>query len=426
LFFEYIFTERNMELSTYIENTAKEARASSRSLRVMHGSLKNGALIRIAELIDTGRDAIIQANKTDVTKGEEAGMSKAFLDRLLLTDSRIDGMIQSVKEIAAMDDPIGGIVGVRRPQGFILEKVRVPIGVVAMIYESRPNVTVDAAALCLKSGNAVILRGGSDALESNRALIGIIQKALKDEGVPKAAVQLIERVEHEGVELLVQQSGYVDLVIPRGGERLIEAVVQAATVPVIKHYRGVCHLYIDREADIKMALELVHNAKVQRPGTCNALETLLIHRDIAGDFLPEVRRRLEGVELRGCPQTRKIIPGVGDATEDDYYAEYLDLILAIRVVQSVKEAVDHIERYGSSHTDGIVSNNVRTIEQFVQGVDSAVLTVNSSTRLSDGGVFGLGAEIGISTDKLHARGPMGIRELTTYKWIVRGSGHVRT
>jgi len=415
-----------MELALYIQDTAKKAKRASLSLRLMHASLKNSVLNRIATLIVAERDVVLRSNKIDFDRGEEAGMSRSFLDRLLLTDKRIDEMVQSVKEIAEMEDPVGGIEGVRRPPGFVLEKVRIPIGVVAMIYESRPNVTVDAAALCLKSGNAVILRGGSDALESNRALISIIQTALKEEGVPETAVQLIERVEHEGVSLLVKQSGFVDLVIPRGGEKLIEAVVQEATVPVIKHYKGVCHLYIDRDADIKMAVNVVQNAKVQRPGTCNALETLLVHRDIAQEFLPEVRKKLDGVELRGCAQTRKLLPGIGEASEDDYYAEYLDMILAVKIVDTVEEAADHIERYGSSHTDGIVSQNINTVEQFVQGVDSAVVTVNASTRLSDGGVFGLGAEIGISTDKLHARGPMGIGELTTYKWVVRGNGHIRT
>jgi len=418
--------KKHAELSAYIEETAKKAREASQSLRLMNASLKNGVLNRIAELLDGERNTIKKSNKVDCERGEKSGMSKAFLDRLLLTEKRIEGMIQSVKEIAAMEDPVGGLEGVRRPQGFVLEKVRVPIGVVAMIYESRPNVTVDAAALCLKSGNAVILRGGSDALESNRALTSIVQRALREKGVLETAVQLIERVEHEGVNLLVKQSRYVDLVIPRGGEKLIEAVMREATVPVIKHYRGVCHLYIDRDADIEMAIDVVQNAKVQRPGTCNALETLLVHSDIAPEFLPDVREKLDGVELRGCAQTKKLLPDIHEACEEDYYTEYLDLILAVKIVDSVEEAVDHIERFGSSHTDGIVSKNVNTVERFVQGVDSAVVTVNASTRLSDGGVFGLGAEIGISTDKLHARGPMGIGELTTYKWVVRGNGHIRT
>jgi len=418
--------KKHVELSAYIEETAKKARESSKSLRLMNASLKNGVLNRIAELIDSERNTIKKSNKVDYERGQKTGMSGAFLDRLLLTEKRIEQMIQSVKEIAAMEDPVGKVEGVRRPQGFVLEKVRVPIGVVAMIYESRPNVTIDAAALCFKSGNAVILRGGSDALESNRALTSIVQAALREKGVPETAVQLIERVEHEGVNLLAKQSGYVDLVIPRGGEKLIETVVREATVPVIKHYRGVCHLYIDRDADMEMAADVVQNAKVQRPGTCNALETLLVHSDVAPEFLPVVRKKLDGVELRGCARTKKLLPDILEASEEDYYTEYLDLILAVKIVDSVEEAVDHIERFGSSHTDGIVSKNVNTVERFVQGVDSAVVTVNASTRLSDGGVFGLGAEIGISTDKLHARGPMGIGELTTYKWVVRGNGHIRT
>jgi glutamate-5-semialdehyde dehydrogenase len=335
-------------------------------------------------------------------------------------------MKQSVREIAALDDPVGEVAGVRRPQGFLLERVRVPIGVVAMIYESRPNVTVDAAALCLKSGNCVILRGGSDALGSNRALTAVVRKALARAGIDADAVQLIDRKDHEGVRLLVTRRGSVDLVIPRGGEKLIEAVTRDATVPVIKHYRGVCHLYVDEEADLDMALTVVTNAKVQRPGTCNALETLLVHESVAGDFLPRLRSAMKSVELRGCRETRKILPDIPEATEEDYRTEYLDLILSVRVVKSCEEAVDHIEVFGSSHTDGILSLNTDVVETFVQSVDSAVVTVNASTRLSDGGVFGLGAEIGISTDKLHARGPMGVRELTSCKWLVRGQGDLRT
>ncbi|KPJ86240.1 MAG: gamma-glutamyl phosphate reductase, partial [Spirochaetes bacterium DG_61] len=351
---------------------------------------------------------------------------KAFLDRLELNDSRIDAMIGSVREIAAMEDPVGEVIGVRRPQGFLLEKVRVPIGVVAMIYESRPNVTVDAAALCLKSGNGVVLRGGSEALTSNQALAVVIREGLREAGLPEETVQLLERREHEGVSALVRQDRYVDLVIPRGGESLIRLVVDEATVPVIKHYKGVCHLYVDEGADLDMAKEVVRNAKVQRPATCNALETLLVHRAVSEKFLPLVEQRLKGVELRGCSRSKAILPNIKNAVEDDFYTEYLDMILAVKVVDSEDEAIEHIEKYGSSHTDGILSNSIENIERFVSQVDSAVVTVNASTRLSDGGVFGLGAEIGISTDKLHARGPMGIRELTTYKWVVRGRGDVRS
>jgi glutamate-5-semialdehyde dehydrogenase len=415
-----------MDIQTYITSLAREAKSASISLRAIKADDKNRALERIAELLFEKRDTLVRANKIDYENGKAAGLSEAYLDRLQLTHSQIEGMAQSVREIAAMEDPVGEVIGVRRPGGFLLEKVRIPFGVVAIIFESRPNVTVDAAALCLKSSNAVILRGGSEALESNKTLTHVVQQALSETGIPAHAVQLVELQEHEGVSVLVKQNEYIDIVIPRGGEKLIERVVAEATVPVIKHYKGVCHIYVDEEADLSMAEGVVYNAKVQRPATCNALETLLIHNRVCDRFLPKVAKRLQGVELRGCPQTRKILPNIKKADEKDYYTEYLDLILNVRIVSSVDEAIEHIEKYGSSHTDGILSQNIETIQKFVLLVDSSVVTVNSSTRLSDGGVFGLGAEIGISTDKLHARGPMGIKELTTYKWVVRGKGDIRT
>ena len=414
-----------MDLKTYMEEISKKAKDASFSLRGLSADVKNTALLKIAERLESERERIKEANRIDFERGEKKGLSRAFLDRLLLNDKRIDGMINSVKEIAGFEDPVGEVVGVKRPQGFVLEKVRVPIGVIAVIFESRPNVTIDAAALCLKSGNAVVLRGGSDAIESGKVLTGVIRSGLKDAGIDSDVVQYVERTEHEGIDWLVKQDRYIDLVIPRGGERLIKRVVEEATIPVIKHYKGVCHLFVDSSADINMALNIVENAKMQRPAVCNALETLLVHRDVAKKFLPLARQRLKGVELRGCERTTEIIPGIKSATEDDYYAEFLDLILAVRVVDSLDEAVSHIEKYGSHHTDGIISESVASIEKFVNSVDSAVVTVNASTRLSDGGVFGLGAEIGISTDKLHARGPMGLRELTTYKWVVRGKGDLR-
>jgi len=415
-----------MDIQSYVESICRAAKEASVKLRAARASEKNRALECIAKCIDERRRIIASANTEDLQSGQKAGLSKAFLDRLELNDSRIDAMIGSVREIAAMEDPVGEVIGVRRPQGFLLEKVRVPIGVVAMIYESRPNVTVDAAALCLKSGNGVVLRGGSEALTSNQALAVVIREGLREAGLPEETVQLLERREHEGVSALVRQDRYVDLVIPRGGESLIRLVVDEATVPVIKHYKGVCHLYVDEGADLDMAKEVVRNAKVQRPATCNALETLLVHRAVSEKFLPLVEQRLKGVELRGCSRSKAILPNIKNAVEDDFYTEYLDMILAVKVVDSEDEAIEHIEKYGSSHTDGILSNSIENIERFVSQVDSAVVTVNASTRLSDGGVFGLGAEIGISTDKLHARGPMGIRELTTYKWVVRGRGDVRS
>jgi len=414
-----------MDIAEYIEELGRRAKEASFFLRTVLPDVKNSALYGMADRIEADGDRIGEANRKDCERGKTKGLSEAFLDRLALSDSRIRAMAESVREIARFEDPVGRVTACKRPQGFLLEKVTIPIGVVAMIYESRPNVTVDAAALCLKSSNACILRGGSDALQSNLVLVDIIQEALEDSGVPKDAVCYVERTEHEGVDRLVRLQGLVDLVIPRGGESLVRAVMQKAEVPVIKHYKGVCHLFVDASAPVQTALRVVQNAKMQRPATCNALETLLVHEGIKNTLLPGLRDALAGVEIRGCEKTREILPSVKPATEDDYYEEYSDLILTVKVVGSVEEAIRHIERYGSSHTDGIVSEDIHSIERFTAAVDSAVVTVNASTRLSDGGVFGLGAEIGISTDKLHARGPMGTGELTTYKWIVRGNGDIR-
>jgi glutamate-5-semialdehyde dehydrogenase len=413
------------DLKTYIEALARSAKKASVSLRALSASAKNAAIVSIAEGIRSGKAAITEANARDLERGKKAGLSGAFLDRLALTDRRMEDLAGSLREIAAQEDPVGEISGVRRPQGFVLEKVRTPIGVVAMIYESRPNVTVDAAALCLKAGNAVILRGGSEALESNKALAAVIRRGIAAAGIPTDAVCLVERTEHEAIDHLVRQAGVVDLVIPRGGEALIRRVVEKASVPVIKHYKGVCHLYVDESADIDMAVDLTVNSKVQRPATCNALETVLVNAKVAAAFLPRMREKMPQVELRGCPRTRALLPGIAEAVEEDWYAEYLDLILSVKVVDTLDEAVAHIETYGSSHTDGIVSRDRDAVERFVSRVDSSVVTVNASTRLNDGGIFGLGAEIGISTDKLHARGPMGLKELTTYKWVIRGDGDVR-
>ncbi len=414
-----------MDVRSYIEDISRRAKKSSILLRSVEADQKNRALVNVTNLLDKKRESVVESNRIDCANAKKAGLSKAFLDRLFLGDKRIDDMIKSVREVMALEDPVGEVTGVRRPQGFILEKVRIPIGVICVIYESRPNVTVDAAALCLKSGNSVILRGGRDAVESSRALTEIIREALEEAGISADAVQYVEKGGHESVSWLVKQSGNVDVVIPRGGESLIERVVSEATVPVIKHYKGVCHLYIDAGCDLNMALKVVYNSKVQRPGTCNALETLLVNEKVSEQFLPMVKKKLQDVELRGCDRTKKILPDIESANEDDYFTEYLDLVLAVKVVDSIDEAVTHIEKYGSNHTDGIISGDVEKIRKFVQMVDSAVVTVNSSTRLSDGGVFGLGSEIGISTDKLHARGPMGIKDLTTYKWVIRGSGDIR-
>ena len=415
-----------MTLKEYVSAIARGAKKASVSLRTLSAETKNRAILAMARSIDDCREAVRAGNAQDLARGRGKGLSAAFLDRLTLTDKRIDDMIGSLREIASFEDPVGEVIGVRRPSGFLLEKVRTPIGVIAMIYESRPNVTVDASALCLKSGNAVILRGGSEAMESSIVLVRAIRQGLASAGVDAEAVQYMERTEHEGIDYLVAQAGLVDLVIPRGGESLIRRVTEKATVPVLKHYKGVCHLYVDETADLAMAAKVVANSKVQRPGTCNALEKLLVHSAVARGFLPMVRDAMPGVELRGDEKARAILPGIAAATEEDWYAEYLDMILTVKVVDGVDEAAAHIETYGSSHTDGILSSDAAAIEKFVGMVDSAVVTVNASTRLSDGGVFGLGAEIGISTDKLHARGPMGLKELTTYKWVLRGNGDIRT
>ena len=413
-------------LREYIDTMVRAAKAASVGLRTLSARSKTAALGAMASAIDADRAAIGAANARDLERGKAEGLSAAMLDRLALTDRRIDDIVSSLAEIAALEDPIGEVIGTRRPAGFLLQRVRTPIGVLVMIYESRPNVTVDTAALCLKSGNASILRGGSEARESSTALVRCIQGGLAAAGVDRNAVQYVDRPDYEAIDMLVRQSGLVDLVVPRGGEALIRRVVEHATVPVIKHYKGVCHIYVDETADLEMAAAVAANSKLQRPGTCNALEKLLVHEAIAARFLPLVQAKMPGVELRADPRARALLPGARAATEDDWYAEYLDLVLAVKVVGSLEEAAAHIEKYGSSHTDGICSRDAGAIERFVGLVDSAVVTVNASTRLNDGGIFGLGAVLGISTDKLHARGPMGVRELTTYKWILRGNGDLRT
>jgi glutamate-5-semialdehyde dehydrogenase len=413
------------DLNGYIVTLAKAAKKASVGLRTLSADAKNAALRAMAESIDARRTAIRAANAKDVERAKKSDLSAAMVDRLTLTEKRIDEIVASLRDIAALEDPVGEVTGVRRPAGFVLEKVRTPIGVIAMIYESRPNVTVDAAAICLKSGNAAILRGGSEALESSRVLVECIREALARVGVDGNAVQYVERTEHEAIDYLVKQNGLIDLVIPRGRESLIRRVTENATVPVIKHYKGVCHIYVDETADLVMAAEVVTNSKMQRPGTCNALEKLLVQESVAEQFLPMVREKMPTVEFRGDERVRAILPGTKLATEEEWYEEYLDLILTVKVVKNLEEAAAHIEKYGSSHTDGICSSDSRHIEQFVSLVDSAVVTVNASTRLNDGGIFGLGAEMGISTDKLHARGPMGPKELTTYKWVLRGNGDIR-
>lgn len=392
-------------------------------------ALKNEVLKNIAQLIEQRKDFIITENKKDLEKGKEKGLSKAFLDRLELTEKRINDMIRACNEIIALNDPVGKVYDmVVRPQGFKVGKMRTPIGVIGIIYESRPNVTIEASALCLKSGNGVILRGGSDAFYSNMALVNIIQEALKNCGVDSSLISYVDTTDRSAIDELIRLNEFVHLIIPRGGEGLIRRVSENATVPVLKHYKGVCHTYVHKDADLDMALKLTINGKVQRPAVCNATETLLVDEEIAEKFLPIVIKELQSynVEVRGCEKTRSIYnSNVKEATEDDWYAEYLDYIIAVKVVKNIEEAVEHINKYSSGHTETIVSKDYNAINKFIKTVDSSSVIVNASTRLADGGVYGLGAEIGIATDRLHARGPMGLEELTTYKWIVLGDGHIR-
>ncbi|MBK8480608.1 MAG: glutamate-5-semialdehyde dehydrogenase [Proteobacteria bacterium] len=404
------------------------ALAGSRRLAACSSAAKNAMLEGMARALEEQRAALLAANARDLAAGRERGLSGALLDRLALTDARIDAMIAGIRQVIALPDPVGERLDrQRRADGLQIDKVRVPIGVIGIIYEARPNVTADAAVLCIKAGNAVILRGGSEAQHSNRAIGAALVSGGEAAGLPAGALQLVATTDRDAVRELVQLVGRVDLVIPRGGEGLIRAVTEQARVPVIKHYKGVCHVYVDRSADLEMALAIVENAKCQRPGVCNALETLLVHRDIAPAFLPRLAARLLslGVELRGDEPARQLVPAMTPATEQDWHEEYLELILAVRVLPDLDAAIDHIARYGSQHSDAIVARDAGAQERFLREVDSAAVYVNASTRFTDGGEFGMGAEIGISTDKLHARGPMGLPELTTYKYLVRGDGHLR-
>lgn len=389
---------------------------------------KNNILMAMAEEMESRKSEIIEANKKDILEAQNNGLSDAMIDRLLLNEPRIDSMIKGIRAVADLKDPIGDKISRWiRPNGLEITKIRVPIGVIGIIYESRPNVTADTAVLCFKTSNATILRGGKEAINSNKAIANILATGGKKKGLPKYAIQFIETTDHDAVKELVQMEGRVDLVIPRGGESLIRAVTEQARVPVIKHYKGICHTYVDESANLEMALKIAINAKCQRPGVCNAMETLLIHEKVADAFLPTLAEAMKkrNVELRGDATAKAIVPYMKNATTDDWHAEYLDLILAIRVVDSAKAAVKHINKYGSRHSDAIVAENESTQKMFTLEVDSATVYINASTRFTDGGEFGMGAEIGISTDKLHARGPMGLEELTTYKYIITGNGQIR-
>jgi glutamate-5-semialdehyde dehydrogenase len=407
---------------------ADHAVKASRALARLTARKKNSILEAMAEELDLRRAAIKEANAKDMEAGRQAGLSQALLDRLLLNDARIDAMIKGIRDIIVLKDPVGEKISRwTRPNGIEIVKVRVPIGVIAIIYESRPNVTCDSSVLCFKTSNAVIMRGGKEAIHSNAAIARALQEGGAKKGMPEHAIQLVATTDRDAIRELVQMVGKIDLAIPRGGEGLIHAVTEHARIPVIKHYKGVCHVYVDDAADLAMALDITDNAKCQRPGVCNAIETLLVHEKVAAEFLPRMAERLgaKGVELRGDDAARAIVPAMKAATEDDWYAEYLDLILAVRVVKSLDEAIAHIDTYGSHHSDAIITENESHQKAFTQQVDSAAVYVNASTRFTDGGEFGMGAEIGISTDKLHARGPMGLEELTTYKYVIHGTGQIR-
>ena len=412
-----------------IKTMVRKAKRSARALALVSTAEKNKALKSMAKALLENRVNILAENQKDVSAAQKAQYPKALVDRLTLNDSRIRGMVDCLRDTAGLKDPVGDVLETfERPNGLKIEKVRTPIGLIGIIYESRPNVTSDCIGLCLKSGNAVILKGGKEAFFSNQAVFNVLKKALCQTRIPAEAIQLISSTDRQAVHVLLKCSEEVDLIIPRGGEGLIRFVAEHSLIPVIKHYKGVCHTYVSDRADINMAHHICLNAKVQRPGVCNAMETMLVHKDIAGRFLPVMLDAMvkAGVQIRGCPVTRRIVKGVKAAREEDWSEEYLDLILAVKVVQSVDEAVEHINTYGSHHSDAIVTADKKEARQFLQGVDSACVYTNASTRFTDGYEFGFGAEIGISTDKLHARGPMALQELTTYKYIIRGIGQIRT
>ena len=407
---------------------AKRAKESSRVIATLSSKVKDNALKGMARALVESVETILSENEKDIREGEKNHLSMAMLDRLKLNPSRIKGMSDSLMSISELKDPVGEVLGMwKRPNGLRIGRVRVPIGTILMIYESRPNVTSDVIGLCLKSGNSVILRGGSEALNSNIAIHKILSEAAKAEGIPSDGINMVETPDKKAVSTLLGLNQYIDLVIPRGGEELIRKVMLESKIPVIKHYKGVCHTYVDEDADLNMAENIAFNAKVQRPGVCNAMETLLVHKDVAIRFLPSMVKKFKdaGVEIRGCPVTRDIVKDIKEATEDDWYTEYLDLILSIRVVEDIDEAIRHITVYGSMHSDAIVTDNYERAMKFLNEVDSACVYVNASTRFTDGFEFGMGAEIGISTDKFHARGPMGLEELTSYKYIIYGNGQIR-
>ncbi len=424
------------ELRRYVEEKVNLARSTLRSLMSLTTDIKNHTLLRAAELLQERKDYIKEENKKDIEYAKSQGLSSALIDRLLLNDKRIEGMVKVLRDVASLPDPVGEITRMwTRPNGLQVGKMRVPLGVIFIVYEARPNVTIEAASLCMKSSNAVILRGGKEAINSNRALVEILRQACRETGFPEEAVQFIDRPEREIVWEILGMEGKVDVAIPRGGESLIRAVAEKAKVPVIKHYKGVCNIYVDEEADLTKAYHIVYNAKVQRPSVCNAVENLIIHKSLLNTFWVKMADILgkAGVELRCDPESLEVIKSRPElshvkavpATEEDYYEEFLDLILAVKTVESLEEAIEFIEKYGSKHSDAIITENYTKAMKFIKEVDSAAVYVNASTRFTDGNEFGLGAEMGISTDKIHARGPMALEELTIEKFIIFGNGQLR-
>lgn len=418
-----------MSIADQMLTVAMDARRAGRVMANLSSAVKNDLLLRMAQALEAATQALIEANEKDLVAARERDLSPAMIDRLVLDDKRIAAMAEGLREVAALPDPVGEVTGMwRRPNGIQVGRVRIPLGVIGIVYESRPNVTADAAALCLKSGNAVVLRGGSEAIYSNTAIGAILRAELERMSLPAAAVQIVATTDRQAILELLKCEEHIDLIIPRGGEGLIRFVAENSRIPVIKHYKGVCHTFVDASADFDMAEKICINAKVQRPGVCNAMETLLIHKDIAETFVPRIAQamRASGVELRGCPITCTFAPQAKPATEQDWGFEYLDLILAVRVVEDLSEAIAHIDRYGSLHTEVIVTRDYQNSQRFLREVNSSVVMVNASSRFSDGNQFGLGAEIGISTTKLHSFGPMGLEDLTTRKFIVLGDGQIRS
>ena len=417
-----------MEVKQYMIQLGQNARSASRAMAAAETQAKNTALLATAEAINAARDQLLAANAHDMEKGRSNQLEPALLDRLELTSARIDTMIEGLQQVAGLADPVSAITDLNyRPTGIQVGKMRVPLGVIGIIYESRPNVTVEAASLCIKSGNATILRGGSEAIESNQAIAACIKQGLKAAGLPETAVQVVETTDRAAVGELITMPEYVDVIVPRGGKSLIERISRDAKITVIKHLDGICHVYIDKQADLDKAFDIAVNSKTHRYGTCNTMETLLVNREVAVDILPRLAEayKKEQVEIRGCEVTRQILPEALEATEEDWSTEYLAPILAIKVVEDLDEAIEHINRYGSHHTDSIVSEDYSRGRRFMREVDSSSVMINASTRFADGFEYGLGAEIGISTDKIHARGPVGLEGLTSQKYVVFGDGHIR-